>query len=124
VTASITETIGVSIVAGRGYGWHGAGENPTIEKRLEAAEKNLENMRRDLSTFQTDSDGRFRANAEEMKRERTEREAADQAIHAKIKETETGGLKLNAAGVWWLASGTVCSTFPQELVEAVNWIRL
>ena len=40
-------------------------------------------------------------------------------IHEKIQETETVGLKLNAAGVWWLFSGTVCSTFPEELVDAV-----
>jgi hypothetical protein len=50
-----------------------------------------------------------------MKRERSAREAADIVIHEKIKETETGGLKLNAAGVWWLFSGTLCSTFPGEI---------
>ena len=60
---------------------------------------------------------------EELERERAEREAGDQAIHEKMVETETGGLKLNAAGVWWLFSGTVCSTFPQELAGVVNWIR-
>ena len=25
------------------------------------------------------------------------------AIHERMEETETGGLKLNAAGVWWLS---------------------
>lgn len=79
-------------------------------------------MRRDLSAFQTASDHRARAHAEEMKRERSEREAADNAIHEKIKETETGGLHLNAAGVWWLLSGTICSTFPGELADIVAWI--
>ena len=80
-------------------------------------------MRDDLSAHQKENDDRARAHDDEMKRERTEREAADAAIHEKIKETETGGLHLNWSGVWWLFSGTVCSTFPQELAGVVDWIR-
>ena len=116
----MTLTAGVSAVAGRAYGWHGAGEKASLAKRVEVIEKNLENVRTELSAFQKDSDDRSRTHADEIKRERAEREAADQAIHDKIKETETGGLKLNAAGVWWLFSGTVCSTFPRELADLVS----
>lgn len=124
ITASVGIVLGSATMSARAHVWSGVPDGAAVEQRVEALENNVRRVREDLSAHQKEADDRARAHDEEMKRERAEREAADQAIHEKIKETETGGLKLNAAGVWWLASGTVCSTFPQELVEAVNWIRL
>lgn len=110
-------------MSARAYVWSGVPEDATLEERIGAAEKNLERVREDLSAHQQEADQRDRAQKDEMKRERAEREAADQAIHDEIKKTETGGLHLNAAGVWWLISGTVCSTFPEEIADLVAWMR-
>ena len=108
-------TITITGGSARASIWSGVPEGAAIEQRVEAIEKNVQRVRDDLSAHQGESDKRARAHDKELKRERAEREAADKAINEKIKETETGGLKLNAAGIWWLFFGTVCSTFPGEL---------
>lgn len=110
-------TITLSGATGRAYGWHGVAEGAPIEQRVVAMEANLKNVSDDLHAHKEQSDDRDRANKDEMKRERAEREASDDAIHDKIKEAETGGLHLNWSGVWWLFSGTLCSTFPEELAH-------
>ncbi len=123
IHASVGTILGSATLSARAHVWSGVPEDATVDQRLEALEKNVRRVRDDLSAHQKESDDRARTQVDDMKRERAEREAADAAIHEKIKETETGGLKLNAAGVWWLASGTVCSTFPQELTDGVTWVR-
>ena len=115
VMAAGSGTITITGGSARASIWSGVPEGATIEQRVEAIEKNVQRVRDDLSAHQKESDERARAHDEELKRERAEREAADKAINEKIKETETGGLKLNAAGIWWLFFGTVCSTFAGEL---------
>ena len=74
--------------------WSGVPEGATIEQRVDAAERNLIRMREDLTAYRKASNEQGRKHEDEMKRERAEREAADVAIQEKIKETETGGLKL------------------------------
>lgn len=120
ILAAGSATVSLSGMSARAYVWSGVPEGATVEQRLEAVEKNVRRVRDDLSAHQKEADDRARAKDEEMKRERAEREAADHEIHEKIKETETGGLRLNAAGVWWLLSGTVCSTFPEEIARIVG----
>jgi hypothetical protein len=115
VVAVGAAAIGVSVGSARAYVWSGVPDGATVEQRVDAIEKNVRRVREDLSAHQREADDRARAHDKEMKRERSEREVADRAIHEKIKESETGGLKLNAAGVWWLFSGTLCSTFPGEI---------
>ena len=118
--ASGSAIVSLSGMSARAHVWSGVPEGATVEQRLEAVEKNVRRVRDDLSAHQKEADDRVRAQDEVMKRERAEREAADKEIHEKIKETETGGLKLNAAGVWWLLSGTVCSTFPEEIAHMLR----
>ena len=120
ILAAGSATVSLSGMSARAHVWSGVPEGATVEQRLEAVEKNVRRVRDDLSAHQKEADDRARAQNEEMKRERAEREAADEEIQKKIKETETGGLKLNAAGVWWLFSGTVCSTFPEEIARMVG----
>jgi hypothetical protein len=120
ILASGSAIVSLSGMSARAHVWSGVPEGATVEQRLEAVEKNVRRVRDDLSAHQKEADDRVRAQDEVMKRERAEREAADKEIHEKIKETETGGLKLNAAGVWWLLSGTVCSTFPEEIAYMVR----
>lgn len=103
--------------------WSGTPDGATIEQRVDAIERNLVRVRDDLSLYRRKAKEQARTHEEELKRERAERQATDQAIHDKIKDTETGGLKLNAAGAWWLLSGTVCSTFPQELADGGAFAR-
>ncbi len=110
-------TVGAALAGGRGYGWSGVPEAATVEQRLDAVEENVRRVRDDLSAHQKESDDRARAHDDEMKRALADREAADNAIHEKIKEIGTGGLKLNSAGLWWLFFGTVCSTFPGEFAS-------
>jgi hypothetical protein len=119
VVAAGSATVTLAGMSARAHVWSGVPDGASVEQRLEAVEKNVRRVHDDLSAHQKEFDDRARADANEMKRERTEREAADLAIHEKIKETETGGLHLNWSGVWWLFSGTVCSTFPQELADVV-----
>ena len=114
ILAAGSATVSLSGTSARAHVWSGVPEGATVEQRLEAVEKNVRRVRDDLSAHQKEADDRGRAQNQEMKRERAEREAADEDIEKKIRETETGGLKLNAAGVGWLLSGTVCSTFPER----------
>jgi hypothetical protein len=106
-----------SIGGGRLHVWSKVQEGATLEQRLEAVEENVTRIRDDLSAQQKESDDRSRAHDQALRRERADREAADNAIQAKIEEIETDGLRLNSAGLWWLFSGTVCSTFPGELAS-------
>jgi septal ring factor EnvC (AmiA/AmiB activator) len=112
--------LGSATLSARAHVWSSVPNDATVEQRLAALEKNVRRVRDDLSGHEKEADDRARSHVEDLKRERSEREAADRAIHEKIKEAETGGLKLNAAGVWWLVSGTICSTFPGELSRLVG----
>lgn len=123
ISASITLSGSADIASGRAYGWHGTAPGATLDERVAAIEKNLRNVRDEFSAHQKEADDRARAHDDEMKRERAERKAADKEIQDKIKETETGGLHLNWSGVWWLLSGTICSTFPEGLAQFVAWVN-
>jgi septal ring factor EnvC (AmiA/AmiB activator) len=94
-----------------------------LEQRVALTERNVTRMREDLNAYQKKAEDQLREHKEEMKRDRDERETADNAIHEKIKEAETGGLHLDWSGVWWLLSGTICSTFPKERAAAAVWTR-
>jgi hypothetical protein len=114
---SIATAGGIAMVGARARGWFGVQEDASFEQRIAAIEMNLTNLGKELSATQRENDDRARAHSEEIKRERSEREAEDRAIHEKIKESETSGLHLNWSGVWWLFFGTACSTFPGELAR-------
>lgn len=103
----------------RAIAWSGVPNEATVQQRLEAVEKNVRAVREDVSAFQNEIDDWKRTQDEDMKRERTDRAAADDAIHRKMKETETGSLELNASGLWLVFFGTIYSTFPVELACAL-----
>src|SRR5690606_35151035 len=95
----------INPMTARAYASSEAPESASLEQRIEVLEKNLSTVRDDLSALKEETDRRDRAHTEDLKRERTEREAGDLSLHEKIKDVETGALHLDVAGVWLLLSG-------------------
>lgn len=104
----------------RGYGIQGAGENPTIETRVEALEKNVTSIHKRISETQKEMDAEFQKAANALKTEEQARHTEDDAIRAKLEATGTGGVHISAIGASWLFVGVILSTAAVEIAELLK----
>jgi hypothetical protein len=96
--------------------WHGAGSGASIEKRVDAIEANLREVEGRVRTAESNISTNERAFKGMLHQEAEERAAQDQILHGKIEAASTDGLRLAAAGAFWLAVGVVLSTASPELL--------
>lgn len=101
----------------RGYTIQGPGQNPTIETRLEALERNVSLIHERISGIEKEMDEEFRKTAEALKNEEQQRHAEDNSIREKLEATGTGGVHISAIGASWLFVGVVLSTSGIEIAE-------
>lgn len=104
----------LSSVEGRAFGTFGPGPNPTIESRLEAAEKNIAAIHERITANQREVDEGYQKLTDALKREQDAREAEDAALGHKLEATSTGGVHISAIGASWLFVGVVLSTAAPE----------
>jgi hypothetical protein len=105
VVAAGGVALSVAVGKGRAHVTHGPGENPTIETRLEALEKNVISIHERISQTQKEMDEELGKTADALKREEQSRQAEDRAIREKLEATGTGGVHISAIGASWLFVG-------------------
>jgi len=104
----------------RVYGTHGAGENPTIEARLEALEKNITSIHERITQAQNEMDAEFQKAANSLRHEKQVRQSEDNEIRKKLEATGTGGVHISAIGAAWLFLGVILSTAAIEIDELLK----
>lgn len=112
-TASASATAKVEV-------WRGAGNDPTIDSRLSAAEANLLELRDRINSIESAFDAHVRTAREGLRQEKAERQEGNRQLHLKIEAASADGLHLAAVGVAWLAFGVSMSTLSNELLAIVR----
>ncbi|MCK0507621.1 hypothetical protein [Aromatoleum anaerobium] len=115
VIAAGAASLSAATCKARGYATQGAGQNPTIDTRLDALERNISLIHERISSTEKEMDEKFRKTAEALKNEERARQAEDNAIRAKLEATGTGGVHISAIGASWLFVGVVLSTAGVEI---------
>jgi len=103
-------------VTAKAHLWHEAGQEPTVESRLSAAESNLLELRNRANAAESAFDNHVRAAKQRLREEENARVEEDRRLHLRIQAASTDGLHLAAVGAVWLASGVIMSTIPNELL--------
>ncbi|MBU0621396.1 MAG: hypothetical protein KJ795_06085 [Gammaproteobacteria bacterium] len=99
----------------RGYQIYGAGDNPTVESRLAAIEKNISAMNGRIDETQKEMDAEFRNVKTSLSQETQVRTLEDQATRKQLETTATGGVRISLMGLVWLFFGLVLSNASQEI---------
>ena len=115
VVGSASITLSASIVNGRAFGTVGPGPNPTIESRLDAAEKNITAIHERITATQREMDEEHQKVSSALKQEHETREENNATLAHKLEATSTGGVHISAIGASWLFVGVVLSTAATEL---------
>jgi hypothetical protein len=110
---------GFATVSGRGSARVSAKEGASPEERIDALEKNLGYLSRELDHTQQTLDETKRALAAAIKTESSERRTALEAVHRKLETAQTGGLYIAASGTLFLVVGVIMSTASLELSRLV-----
>jgi len=113
-------TLGAPTGKARGYGMHGPGENPTVESRLEALEKNLAVVHQRITGLEQEYDQELRSLSERIRAENGSLKAELGQVRGRLEGFGTGGVRVSAMGVVWLFLGLVLSTAGVEIAE---WLR-
>ena len=88
-----------------------------VEEKLQALEKNLEQIRDDLVRFQEGVDDQIAKLRQSFKQEEQTRVEKDQEIKDLLTDSETGRLHISMTGVMFLVLGITMSTISAELAE-------
>jgi hypothetical protein len=120
VTASGRAITGGATVKARGHVTHSAGENPTIDSRLDALEKNLEAVHQRITGLSQEYDQELRNLTNRVREEQSYRNQQVTSLYARLEEFGTGGVHISAIGAVWLFVGLVLSTAAPELATLVG----
>ena len=105
---------------GRPHVTQSAGENPTIESRIEALEKNIGLIHERISQSQIETDREFAEFLTRVKNEEHLRQSEDSAIRKKLETAGTGGVHISAIGAVWLFAGVILSTAGVEIAKFIG----
>lgn len=107
-----------SVGKARAYVTSGAGQNPSVENRLDAIEKNITSIHERIDQTYKEMDDEFRKVGEVLMQEKQSRQAEDNVIRDKLEATGTGGLHISAIGAACLFVGVVLSTLAPEIAKS------
>jgi hypothetical protein len=110
-------SLSLAAVKARGHQTHGPGDNPTVEARLDALERNVIAIHERITQTQKEMDEEFQKTRNAVMRETQSRQAEDNAILEKLEATGTGGVHISAVGASWLFVGVALSTAAIEIAE-------
>jgi len=113
VSASGSLSIGSSASA---TVWRGVAADATLERRVEAIEANLKSVEGRLRSAEGAISTNERALTSKLQQESQERSTQIEELHRKVEAASADGLRLAAAGAFWLAVGGVLSTASPELL--------
>lgn len=117
ISLSGTASIGASLSASI---WQGVAPDATLEQRIKALEANLKSVDSRLHSAEGAISTNERAIATKLQQEAHERDIQVAELHRKVEAASTDGLRLAAAGAFWLAIGVVLSTASPELLS-LSW---
>jgi hypothetical protein len=112
--------LAVSAVGGRGFGTFGPGLNPTIESRLDAAEKNIAAIHELITANQREMDAGYQKLTDTLDHEQETRKIENAALESRLDAASTGGVHISAIGASWLFVGVVLSTAAPELAGCLK----
>jgi len=104
----------------RAYVTAGPGQNPTVQTRLDALEKNVSLIHERITGTEKEMDEEFRKTNEALKDEENTRKAEDHAIRKRLEATGTGGVHISAIGASWLFVGVILSTAGPEIANLLK----
>jgi hypothetical protein len=100
--------------------WHGVASDATLEQRIDALEANLKSVEGRLHSAEGAISTNERKFTSKLQQESQERGTQVAELHRKVEAASTDGLRLAAAGAFWLTIGVVLSTASPELL-ALSW---
>jgi hypothetical protein len=112
--------VGTAFGKGSAYGKSKPGQNPSTDDRLDALEKNVDNIHARITSIEVDLNSELQKSASALLRESQARQADDQEIRKKLEETSAGGLHISAIGTAWLFVGVFLSTAAPELAALLK----
>lgn len=104
----------------RPYVRHGSGENPTVETRIEALERNITLIHERINGVYQEVDKSIRNVTDEIKHEEETRRAENLAIRERLEAAGTGGVHISAIGASWLFVGVTLSTAAPEIASLIK----
>ncbi|MDY0385085.1 hypothetical protein [Trichlorobacter sp.] len=123
VSIACSGSISIALTGnGRAYSTHSAGNNPTVENRLEALEKNIASIHERINQTQKDIDQECQKSATALQQETQLRQTEDRIIQEKLEATGTGGVHISAIGASWLFVGVVLSTASVEIAKLLKYL--
>jgi len=100
--------------------WHGVAPDATIDQRVNALEANLKSVESRLRSAEGTISTNERVLTSKLQQESQQRVTQITELHRKVEAASTDGLRLAAAGAFWLTIGVVLSTASPELL-ALSW---
>lgn len=100
--------------------WQGVAPDATLEQRINALEANLKSVDGRLHSAEGVISTNERTFTSKLQQESHERGTQVAELHHKVEAASTDGLRLAAAGAFWLAIGVVLSTASPEIL-ALSW---
>jgi len=113
-------SLGALTCKARGYGTHGAGENPTVESRVEALEKNLMGVHQRITGLEQEYDQELRKLGERIRSENSSLKAELGQVNGRFEAFGTGGVHISAVGAVWLFFGLILSTASVEIARTLG----
>jgi len=113
ISISGSATLGLSMSA---VASQGVAPDATLEQRIDVLEANLKSVGGRLHSAEGAISTNERAFTSKLQQESQERATQVTELHRKVEAASTDGLRLAAAGAFWLAIGVVLSTAAPELM--------
>ena len=90
-------------------------ESATVGRKLEAIEKNLLMLKNEIENNETEALEKY---SDLLKKLETDKRLIDSSlsdIHGRLENLAVGGITIEILGVWWLFSGLIFSSLPNEI---------
>lgn len=101
----------------RAYVTHASGENPTVEARIDALERNVVLINERINSIYQEMDKEMRNVTDKIRREEETRRTEDLSIRKRLEAAGAGGIHISAIGASWLFVGVILSTVAPEIAR-------
>ena len=95
-------------------------ESATVGGKLEAIEKNLLMLKNEIENNEIEALEKY---CDLLKKLETDKRLIDSSlsdIHGRLENLAVGGITIEILGVWWLFSGLIFSSLPNEISIWIN----
>lgn len=102
--------------------WHGTPPDSPVNARVDALEKNLLILRKDLDETEKRLQEEARIRTEAIAAESFARESDRSHLTTRLDQFAVGGLHIEWMGIGWLVVGLVLSNIPTEITKVLHWL--